>query len=194
MKFLGAFVRSCLAASLLTIPVCAVAQADATPAPEGVTAQLVTINGSGCSDQVGDVTMSPEGDSIILTFSDFLATKRIKTCTAVVQVTAPEGYAYAVTGVSYSGLADLPEGSSGTIRTLTWFQGGEAVTDSWTLDGPQLGSWEHTTEIPGEDQVFSTCGESPYLVLSTGARVSGSSSAQMSVDGSARASLDWATC
>ena len=164
------------------------------PSPEGVTAQLVTINGSGCSDQVGDVTMSPEGDSIILTFSDFLATRRVKTCTAVVQVTAPEGYAYAVTGVSYSGLADLPEGSAGTVRTLTWFQGGEAVTDSWTLDGPQLGSWDHTVEIPAEDQVFSTCEASAYLVLSTSVRISGDASAQLLLDGSVPVSLDWATC
>ena len=186
-----ALVLAGVAASLLVIPT---STAQAVPAPEGVTAQLVTINGSGCSDQVGDVTVSPEGDSIILTFSDFLATKRIKTCTAVVQVTAPEGYAYAVTGVSYSGLADLPEGSSGTIRTLTWFQGGSAVVESEQIEGPQFGVWDRTLEIQGEDQVFSSCGESPYLVLSTGARVSGSSSAQMSVDGSARASLDWATC
>ena len=186
-----ALVLAGVAASLLVIPT---STAQAVPAPEGVTAQLVTINGSGCSDQVGDVTISPEGDTLNIEFSGFLATKRIKTCTAVVQVTAPEGYAYAVTGVSYSGLADLPEGSSGTIRTLTWFQGGTAVTDSWTLDGPQLGSWDHAVEIPGEDQVFSTCGASAYLVLSTSVRVSGDASAQLLLDGSVPVSLDWATC
>lgn len=191
MVKIRALVLAGIAASLFVAPASA---AQAVTPPEGVTAQLVTINGSGCSDQVGDVTMSSEGDSIILTFSDFLATRRIKTCTAVVQVTAPEGYAYAVTGVAYSGLADLPEGSSGTVRTLTWFQGGTAVTDSWTLDGPQLGSWDYTAEIPAEDQVFSTCGASAYLVLSTSVRISGDASAQLLLDGSVPVSLDWATC
>jgi hypothetical protein len=186
-----ALVLAGVAASLLVIPT---STAQAVPAPEGVTAQLVTINGTGCPDQVGDVTISPEGGTLNIEFSGFLATKRTRTCTAVVQVTAPEGYSYAVTRVSYSGLADLPEGSSGTIRTLTWFQGGSAVVESEQIEGPQFGVWDRTLEIQGEDQVFSSCGESPYLVLSTGARVSGSSSAQMSVDGSARASLDWATC
>ena len=180
-----------VAASLLVIPT---STAQAVPAPEGVTAQLVTINGSGCPDQVGDVTISPEGDTLNIEFSGFLATKRTRTCTAVVQVTAPEGYSYAVTRVSYSGLADLPEGSAGTIRALTWFQGGSAVVESEQIEGPQFGAWDRTLEIQGEDQVFSSCGESPYLVLSTGARVAGPSTAQMSVDGSARASLDWATC
>lgn len=192
MVKIRALVLAGVAASLLVIPASA---AQAVTPPEGVTAQLVTINGSGCSDQVGEVTLSPEGDSFTLTFSDFLATpRRVKACTAVVQVTAPEGYSYAVTGASYSGLAALPDGSRGVIRTTTWFQGGQSLAESWSLDGPLLGTWDHSVAIPDEHRVFSACGAGPYLVLSASVRVAGSSSAQLVFAGDVPVTLDWATC
>lgn len=42
--------------------------------------------------------------------------------------------------------------------------------------------------------MFSTCGASAYLVLSTSVRISGDASAQLLLDGSVPVSLDWATC
>lgn len=171
-------------AALLAVP----ASSAAAVAPEGAGVQLVTLNGSGCPDQTGTATLTPEG--IGVTFSGFTALPGVPApaCTFVFRVTAPAGSTYSVTGGTYTGQIDLPAGSSGVFRQSYRFQGSLSASVEQAISGPLTGGWTVDGALVAP---LAAPASSRFLVVTDRMAVSDDEGASLSLDGAFTVGLAW---
>ena len=92
----------------------------------------------------------------------------------------PSGQSVAIVGVQYKGFNRLPAGATATLRTETFFAGGNGPVVSRTFKGPSSGSYSFTSAASAP--VWSACGasfnlriNSSLLVNTTGGRSASSS-------------------
>jgi hypothetical protein len=99
--------------------------------PGEVTAELVTVNGSGCYRGTVAVAVSPGNATFHLIYSDYLAavgagarpTDFRKNCQLAVKVNVPQGFTFGIVQVDHRGFTHLEPGATGTLRRNHSFQG-----------------------------------------------------------------------
>lgn len=198
MPIISGLVTAVLAAST---PVAAAT----TPAVE-----VLNVNGSGCRQHTTAVALSPDGTAFTITYSAYLTqltTGSIRQtgvdCRVNVKITAPAGYAPAITSVDYRGFADIAPGATGRHAANYRFHGGARVESAGrTFTGPFSGDWRVTDE--GDGPLVGSCKGSPVLDvdsslgLAAGSSAAGSASylAMDSTDGVASITyhLVWRPC
>jgi hypothetical protein len=170
---------------LATVPMLNPSAEEELAAPEGVSVEVVTVNGSGCPAGQGTATMAADGNSFTLSSPGYFAwaggdagpTDFRRNCQVAVHVARPEGYTYAVAQVRASGFAYLAEGATGVTRTSLYFQGTSPTTAvSRTFTGPLARRWTTTDVVDAADLRFAPCGADRYLNINTELRVSAGSS------------------
>lgn len=200
---LGGAVASMMAATMVATPASARAAA-----PEGVSALVVTANGSGCPVAAGAAVVSDGGDTVTLTSPAYFAqaggtarpTDIRRNCQLSVQINAPAGWTYAVSEVRSSGFAFLSAGATGISRVSLYFQGTSPTTARTnTFEGPSADRWQTTDTIDAAALTFRPCGTQRNLNINTEVRVlrdtaNPSSSSFMVRDQSTGLSLTWRQC
>lgn len=153
--------------------------ADALPV-EGITLDVVSINGSGCPPGTADVSMLPDGTGFRVTYRDFLARAGgnadpvdfRKNCQLNVLVHIPQGFTFAIASADYRGRARLEAGASALQRTNYYFQGSADNTFvDHTFAGPLFSGWATTDQTPVTELVFAPCGETRNVNVNTELRV-----------------------
>lgn len=166
------------AASLL-VPLAPTAASAAATAPEPVvTAQVVSVNGSGCPSGTSAVANVPSQEAFTLSYSQFrVAGGDYKSCVVAMNVAAPAGWTYAIYQVDNRGYGILADGSSAKVQTNSWFTGFPwTMTINKTVYGPLDDFWQTST---AGDLVFAPCNRSFNLNITNVLRVYGPSSNSM---------------
>jgi Domain of unknown function (DUF4360) len=170
-----------IAASLtaaLAVP--AAHAAGSTPPTEGITVDVVTVNGSGCPAGTAATAVAPDNTSFSVTYhayaavagGDAKATDARKNCQLVLLVHVPQGFTYAIAQAEYHGFAHLPQGASGLERASYYFQGRpQTVRSSHPFSGPMTGAWDATDTADVATLVYAPCGEQVDFNVNTELRV-----------------------
>jgi hypothetical protein len=199
----------------LCLPVLTTLSAAAAPAPaapDDVSVDVVTVNGSGCRAGTWSVDLSRDRTAFTVEYSDFEAsdggdaspTDSRKNCQISLRVNAPDDYTYGISGLDHEGYARLREGATGTQLTNVYFQG-DAVTRQLgyhQLEGRYRGRWEFEDRIGRDQVVYKQCGLERNLNINTEVRVDAGGSGNtrtsyMSVDsthGNAKYLFAWRRC
>ncbi|WP_344904901.1 DUF4360 domain-containing protein [Actinomadura meridiana] len=202
-------------AGALCLPVLTTLSAAAAPAPaapDGVSIDVVTVNGSGCRAGTWSVDLSRDRTAFTVNYSDFVAsdggdappTDSRKNCQINLRVNAPADYTYGIFGLDHEGYARLREGASGVQLTNVYFQGDPVTRQigNHQLQGRYRGGWEFEDRISREAVVYKQCGEDRNLNINTELRVDAGSSddtrtSYMSMDsthGNAKYLFAWKRC
>ncbi|MFC4048971.1 DUF4360 domain-containing protein [Actinomadura syzygii] len=155
----------------LVLPALTATTAAAASAPDGLSFEVATVNGSGCPAGTVSVALSNDDDG-----DDFLLTVRTsamraegtggspqtafrKNCQISLKTHVPEEKTFAVRQVDYYGAAQLEPGASGTLKETRYFQGmATAPAETKTFSGPYSGAWAHSSQR-FSDLLFRPCGE-----------------------------------
>jgi len=152
----------------------------AAPPTENMTIQIVTVNGSGCSEGTTALAVSDDNTAFTLTYSDFLAQVGVgarptdfrKNCQLNLKVQVPQGFSYAIARVDYRGFAYLADGAIGTEKASYYFTGMPQTGDQiHSFPGPLTDNWQVSDTTPLAALVWSPCGELRNLNINTELRV-----------------------
>lgn len=157
-----------------------------TPAPAGttppgrITAEVVTVNGSGCPAGTAAVAAADDNTAFTVTYSSFLAqaggssdpTDFRKNCQLAVKVTYPQGFTFGIAQADYRGFGHLAAGVRGEEQANYYFAGQpETASKSHTINGPVSNNWQATDKTAVASIVHAPCGERRLLNINTDLRV-----------------------
>jgi hypothetical protein len=165
----------------------------ATPNPNQVTINQLTVNGSGCAPGSVSAAVSPDATQFTLLFSEFIATsgrgvtprENRKNCQINLDIRYPNGWSYSVATVDFRGFVSVPRGVTAVQRSNYYFSGQTlqaSVESRWS--GPRSEDYLVRNEVPFEQVVWSACGRTERGNINTQIRLEGdlTQSAQMTVD------------
>ncbi|MEU8237680.1 DUF4360 domain-containing protein [Actinoplanes missouriensis] len=175
------------------------AAAEAAPAAPMITLKVMSAFGSGCPSGTTDAQPTEDNTAFSLAYSAFrVYGNDYKSCKAVVRVSVPEGWTYAVTSVINRVTPDLDNQSSAKLQMNAWFTGSPwnaSATNS--LNGPDDELW--TTTSTAHSLIYAPCNRTLDVNINNTLRVNGkaSSSAEL-IDTDTQAStvfnLSWKQC
>ncbi|MFP3967477.1 DUF4360 domain-containing protein [Actinomadura fulvescens] len=148
--------------------------------PDGVTVEIVTVNGSGCPKGTVAVAVSEDDTAFTVTYSDYLArtggtsdpTDFRKNCQINLIVHVPQGFTYGIAAADYRGFASLQSGANGVEKANYYFQGDPTTTAiSHQVKGPHGDNWQFRDEVPFGQIVYKKCGEHRNFNVNTEIRV-----------------------
>jgi hypothetical protein len=157
---------------------------DAPPTDE-ITAEIVTINGSGCPAGTAKAAVSSDKTSFRIRYADYVAqtgpgnaTEFRKNCQINLLVHIPQGFTFAIAKAEYRGSAGLKAGSSAVQHAYYYWAGTSTTHEaSKTFDGPYYGSWNNIDVTPVAELVYAPCGETRNLNINTDLKVTAGTSA-----------------
>ncbi|MDI1448005.1 DUF4360 domain-containing protein [Polyangium sp. 6x1] len=160
-------------------------QADAQPydlieAPEGVEIRGLVYNGTGCPQNSVAGTLSADFKALELVFGAFtseaspvgLPSEARKFCQLTVDLGFPQGYSFSIVSADYRGYADLEAAVVGTQTSSYYFTGGLGYSFRTKLVGPFSENYFRRDNLALEAAIWSPCGASRPLNISTQAAVS----------------------
>ncbi|GGN30253.1 hypothetical protein GCM10011609_87930 [Lentzea pudingi] len=175
-----------ISAAAVALATAAAPSIENVPPADHITVQVVTVNGSGCSQGTAAVAVSSDSTAFTVTYSDYLAaaggnvrpTDFRKNCQMGLRVRVPHGFTFAIAQVDYRGFAHLAPGATGTQLAGYYFQG-NSETDRLrhSFGGPFSDNWQTTDLKEVAELVFAPCGEERILNVNTELRVNAGSSA-----------------
>jgi hypothetical protein len=126
----------------------------------------VTPAGSNCSAQTAKTAVAPDGRSFTVSFDDLAVADGDTNayCRVAIEVTAPKGKSYALGGFSAKGSAELAEGVSARILSVTDFTGAGvdlSKEKTTTIAGPLTGPISLDETFSTQQLNFSRCDASP---------------------------------
>ncbi|MDI3282267.1 DUF4360 domain-containing protein [Polyangium sp. 15x6] len=145
------------------------------PPTSGLAVESVQAMGTGCMDASAvHVEFSPAGDEIIVRYGpgqlSLAAGPGIPLslmgsyCRLQLRLRVPQGYSYAITGITHEGYADLDPGVTARRTAWFWFSGMVAPYRTVALVGPFAGNYRLTSDV-GANPRYSACGSSAPLFL-----------------------------
>ncbi|MFI0485781.1 DUF4360 domain-containing protein [Actinomadura sp. 9N215] len=144
--------------------------------PDGVTIDIVTVNGSGCPPGTAAIALSERNEAFTATYSKYIAqtggssapTDDRKNCQINLKVHVPQGFTYAVSSTDYRGYASLQSGASATQLAGYYFQGNPDTREfSHSIPGPYKKNFTHTDIVEVTQLVWSPCGEQRNFNINT---------------------------
>lgn len=154
-------------------------------APDYVTVEVKTVNGSGCPAGTAAVAAAPDRTAFTVTYSQFLAqagaasdpTDFRKNCQLALQLSYPQGFTFGVAQADYRGFAHLQPGAVGMEQGNYYFQGMSPTSrKSHTYTGPLSDNWQATDSTEWGAIVYAPCGEQRLLNINTELRVTAGTS------------------
>ncbi|MGW6935840.1 DUF4360 domain-containing protein [Lentzea sp. NPDC054927] len=152
----------------------------ATVPSERVTIDVVTVNGSGCTQGTAEVIVSPDNTSFWVIYSDYLAqagkgaggTDFRKNCQLNLQINVPQGFTYGIAEATYGGFGHIERGAIGYQSVNYYFQG-QSATTTWkhAFNGPFDDNWTITHKTEFSEIVWAPCGEKRNLNVNSALRV-----------------------
>jgi hypothetical protein len=173
-------VRLLLLAALTSFFVLPGSASAETPPMEGITLDVVSVNGSGCPPGTADVTVLPDGSGFRVVYRDFLAraggsadpVEFRKNCQLNVLVHVPQGFTFAIASAEYRGRARLEAGATALQRTNYYIQGSpDNNYVDHTFAGPLFSGWQTADRTPVTELVYTPCGEFRSVNVNTELRV-----------------------
>lgn len=160
-------------------------RADAQPydlvdAPDGVEIRGLVYNGTGCPQNSVAGTLSEDKKALELIFGAFTAeasplnlpSESRKFCQLTVDLAFPQGYSFSLVSADYRGFADLEGNVVGTQTSTYYFTGGFGRSFRTRLVGPFSENYFRRDNLTLEALVWSPCGATRPLNISTQAAVS----------------------
>ncbi|MFI0482544.1 DUF4360 domain-containing protein [Actinomadura sp. 9N215] len=141
--------------------------------PDGVTIEVVTLNGSGCLRGTAAAALSETSEAFKVTYAKYLAqaggvfepTDALKNCQITLRVNVPLGFSFAISSAEYRGYASLPSGASATLRASYHFHGDPRIRESvHSLSGPYKKNWQFVDVMDVPQFVWSRCGERTSII------------------------------
>ncbi|WP_344889480.1 DUF4360 domain-containing protein [Actinomadura meridiana] len=165
------------------------ASANTASAPDRITIEVQTVNGSGCPAGTAAVAPSPDNTAFTVTYSQYMAqaggdsnpTDMRKNCQLNLGIHIPQGFTYAIASADYRGYAYLAKGATGMERASYYFQGMSQTTPvTHNLKGKYDNNWQFTDRTDVGALVWKPCGEDRNLNVNTELRVNKGSSDETS--------------
>ncbi|MDI1484078.1 DUF4360 domain-containing protein [Polyangium sp. y55x31] len=160
-------------------------RADAQPydliePPEGVEIRGLVYNGTGCPQNSVAGTLSEDRKALELIFGAFTAeasplgqpSEARKFCQITVDMAFPQGYSFSLVSADYRGFAELGAAVVGTQTSNYYFTGGLGRSFRTKIVGPFSENYFRRDNLTLEAVVWSPCGASRPLNISTQAAVS----------------------
>lgn len=160
------------------------APASAAPA---LSISVASANGSGCPLSGPAPTVTIGSDGTVTTLFTTLSARRgngapisesRRNCTLLLQVSAPQGYTYTVSGAKFDGTTAL-SGAGGSQNTSYYYQGSSATT---TLPHALNGGGSFSTTDTAADLAplgAAPCGVQRAVSINTDVRVAGTGSLRL---------------
>jgi hypothetical protein len=155
------------------------------PPDQQITADVVTVNGSGCPAGTASVAVSPDNTAFTVTYSNYLAQVGVgalptdfrKNCQLSLLIHVPAGFTYAIASADYRGFAALEKGATGYQRANYYHQGSPATASSiHTWAGAFSDDWHATDVTDVASLVYAPCGVERNFNVNTELRVMAGSS------------------
>jgi hypothetical protein len=154
--------------------------AGADSAPDKITVEVQTVNGSGCPAGTANVNPFSDNTGFRVNYRRFVARTGSgaepidfrKNCQLAVTINIPQGFTYAIARADYRGVARLRRDATGLLRSAYYFQGSpDTLNLDHTIDGPFNDRWHvtHITDVAA--LVFAPCGRSVNLNINSDLRV-----------------------
>jgi hypothetical protein len=149
-------------------------------APEMVNLGGLTAGGTGCPAGSVNVSLDDTYGALSFVMDQFVVevgagvpiNQSRKFCQISLDLPAPEGWQYALTGVTVRGFADLDSGLVATVQAQTYFSGQtETASVEEEISGPESSSYELNAEWAPEELSWSPCGASRALNIKTAIRI-----------------------
>ncbi|MGH8881125.1 MAG: DUF4360 domain-containing protein [Stackebrandtia sp.] len=149
------------------MPIPAQAADTARPAPDKVTIDVATVNGSGCRAGTAAVNVNSANTAFTVTYSDYLARAggdsdtidMRKNCQINLEVHIPQGFTYAIAKADYRGFAHLYPGAKAVQKAGYYFTGSSTtVRSSHDIAAPTSDNWQYTDVAEGGEVVYKPCG------------------------------------
>ncbi|MFI6287056.1 DUF4360 domain-containing protein [Streptomyces sp. NPDC051018] len=200
--------------SLLTAQSASAATRLPPPAPDKVTIEVASVNGSGCRPGSAAIAVAEDNTAFTVTYSEYLAKVGVgatptdfrKNCQLSLIVHVPQGFTYAISSTDYRGFASLQNGAIGTQKASYYFQGSpDTASRTHTFRGPLSDNWQVTNTNQWGQYIYKPCGEYRNFNINTELRVNAGTSdptkttsfmAMDSTDGAIKTEyhFHWKTC
>jgi len=161
------------------IAVTAVLASSVAPAfAAGASLGRLAVGGTGCPAGTVAASLSGGGTTLALKFFQYRVNAGgarsfdRKACGVGIPFSVPAGQSVAIVGVQYAGRNRLPAGATATLRTETFFAGGNGPVVSKTFTGPANTSYRFTSVATAP--AWSACGASLNLRVQSSLRVTAS--------------------
>jgi len=150
------------------------------PPTQQITADVVTVNGSGCPAGTASVAVSPDNSAFTVTYSNYLAQVGVgalptdwrKNCQLSLLIHIPAGFTYAIASADYRGFASLEKGSTGFQKASYYHQGSPSTAASThTFTAPFADDWHATDTTDVASLVYAPCGITRNFNVNTELRV-----------------------
>lgn len=157
------------------------------PDPNGVYFANISASGTGCPAGTWNARLSDDGLAFTITFSKYEVSasdtdttdRRSANCALVLKMNSPRGLSYAVSYISYSGLANLQSGVRAVHNTNYDFTGQNIRANgatprgarTRTINGPFDDSFVFEDKVTTNDIVFSQCGTARDLLIQTSLQI-----------------------
>jgi hypothetical protein len=157
----------------------------ASPPPDFVTVDILTVNGSGCPAGTAAVAAAADRTAFTVTYSNFLAQTGVgssptdfrKNCQLAIRVHYPQGFTFGIAQADYRGFAHLARGANGMERANYYFQGtSPTASATHPFNGPLSDDWQATDKTDVASIVFAPCGEQRNFNINTELRVAAGTS------------------
>ena len=168
------------------------------PDEDQISIRDVMVRGSGCPGGTAGVMFTstiPGGpvDFLEVIFDEFWVEKgpgiprgeKRKFCTIALNLKFPEGFSFAMADVHFEGFAEIPEDSTGSLKTEYYFPHfTDKVGTTKKIDGPFEDDFDKSDTAGVFSQAWSPCGFNVPLNIKTTLQLSGPTSdpAIMTVD------------
>jgi hypothetical protein len=180
---LNVMAATALALSIVVSPTSV--DTSASPPPDFVTVDILTVNGSGCPAGTAAVAAAADRTAFTVTYSSFLAQTGVgssptdfrKNCQLAIRVHYPQGFTFGIAQADYRGFAHLARGANGMERASYYFQGtSPTASATHSFNGPLSDDWQATDRTDVASIVFAPCGEQRNFNINTELRVAAGTS------------------
>ncbi len=152
----------------------------AADVPEEVNLGGLTAGGTGCpagsvsvniNDTYGELSFVMDQFVVQVGSGASIGDSR-KFCQISLDLAAPAGWQYALTGMTVRGFAELDAGVVATVQAQTYFSGQtETASIEDQIVGPESSAYEFNAEWAPEELSWSPCGASRALNVKTAIRL-----------------------
>lgn len=138
--------------------------------------EIAVVNGPGCPKGSVDGHLSPDNATFVLNYQAHLArvgpdlpsTSARKNCQVAVNLVAPPGYTYAISGADYAGTASVAAGATAIVNA-NYYSVGMSPTafTGKEFPGPFDGVWSWSVTAPPDAMQYYPCGEPRMININT---------------------------
>jgi hypothetical protein len=160
--------------ALMTLALLVAGTVAASAQNPGITLGLPVAAGSGCPPGSVEATVSPDGTTVSVLFSQYIVEAgqgtgvsfARKNCSVRIPVNVPQGISISLVAVDFRGFNGLPPGARSTFAVEYFFASARGPTFTRPFTGPLFDNYVIHNEL-GLYSWTSQCGQSPILATNS---------------------------